>query len=43
VQASPVYALDGAYDFHSKEYDYADFIVRVKTNLHDSPVSSVKR
>jgi hypothetical protein len=36
-----VYALEGAYDFHSEEYDYADFIVRVKTNLHDSPVGNM--
>jgi len=40
VKASPVYALEGAYDFHSKEYDWPEFIVRVKTNLHDSPVST---
>jgi hypothetical protein len=38
AKASPVFNLEGAYDFHSKEYDWPDFIVRVKTNLHDSPV-----
>jgi hypothetical protein len=44
VQASPVYALEGAYDFYSKEYDYADFIrrvVRVQTKVHDPLVSHV--
>jgi hypothetical protein len=43
AKASPVFNLEGAYDFHSKEYDWSDFIVRVKTNLHDSPVSALCR
>ena len=39
VQASPVFQLRSASDLHSEEYDWPDFVVRVKTNLHDSPVS----
>lgn len=39
VKASPVYALEGAYNVHSQEFSsWSDFVVRVITNQHDSQV-----